>query len=178
MRRRCGQRRAYTLIEVIIVMTIIAIAAAIVVPQMLKAGTMTAQAAGRSIIADLLWAQNDAIARQRPRRVTFDSANDLYKVEKDTDGDGTWEPIPAQWRTGNTNTGNYEVDFNVDSRYVGVEIVSAEFPDAEHNYIDYDDIGSPSTGGNVVIESQGTRYRIDVTPMTGRVTITNVTAGG
>jgi len=174
MRRRNRKRSAYTLIEVIIVMVVIAIAAAIVVPEMLRAGTMTAQSAGRSIIADLLWAQNDAIARQRPRRVTFDSVNEMYKVEKDTDADGVWEPIPAQWRTGNSNTGNYEVDFTVDHRFIGVEIVSVDF--AGKNYVEYDDLGSPSTGGNVVIESQGATYRIDVAPMTGRVTITKVGA--
>ena len=70
--------RAFTLVEVLVVVTIISIAAAIVVPQMLRPGNLSVQAAGRSIIADILFAQNDAAAHQAGRRIVFCYLSDCF----------------------------------------------------------------------------------------------------
>ena len=157
------RRGGYTLIEVLIVVTIIGIAAAVVVPHMLAAGTLGVQAAARIIIADILFAQNDAIAQQRNRRVVFDPANESYSL---TDDAGT--VLSVNWKGGGVN--NYTVDFTTDSRFQGVEIVLANFGGATPTMLEFDALGSPLNGGAVEIKFQDQRYRITVASFTGRVT--------
>lgn len=160
------RRGGYTLIEVLIVVTIIGIAAAVVVPHMLAAGTLGVQAAARIIIADILFAQNDAIAQQRNRRVVFDPANESYSL---TDDAGT--VLSVNWKGGGVN--NYTVDFTTDSRFQGVEIVSANFGNlpGDPPILEFDALGSPLNGGAVEIKFQDQRYRITVASFTGRVTV-------
>ncbi|MCC7146605.1 MAG: prepilin-type N-terminal cleavage/methylation domain-containing protein [Phycisphaeraceae bacterium] len=164
---RSAARQGFTLVEVIVVIALMGIASAMVIPQMLTSGTLTTQAAGRTIIADLLYAQNDAVARQQTRRVVFDLDNDNYRI---TDAEGN--TIAANWRVGASVSGDYIVDFRGDSRFRGVDLVAANFND--ELYIEYNDMGEPSTDGYVEVRNHGLRYRINVGAMTGRVTIAQV----
>lgn len=154
--------RAYTLIEVLIVVTIIGIAGAVVVPRMLAAGTLGVQAAARMVIADILYAQNDAVAQQKPRQVIFTPDADQYRL---ADAEGT--TLHVNWRGGSSE--NYIVDFQKDSRFQGVDLVSADF-DGETS-LTFDDMGAPSSGGTIVIQFESTKYRINVAAFTGRVTV-------
>ncbi len=162
--RRPPGATGYTLVEVLIIVTIIGIAAAIIVPNMLAAGTLGVQAAARIVIADILYAQNDAIAQQRNRRVVFDPANESYTL---TDEAGA--VLSANWKNGSAN--NYEVDFVSDTRFQGVVIVSANFGGATPETLEFDALGGPLSGGTVEVEFQNTRYRVTVAAFTGRVTV-------
>jgi len=162
-------RSAYTLVEVLIVVTIIGIAGAVVVPQMLSAGSLGIQAAARMVIADMLYAQNDAISQQNVRTVVFYPEEDRY-VLQDEEGNR----LDVKWRTGGGE--DYEVDFQSDQRFQGVDIVSASFGD--NATLEFDDMGAPADGGQVVLELNDTRYKVDVAPFTGRVTVAEVTGGG
>jgi general secretion pathway protein H len=68
---RTPAARSYTLIELIIVMAVLALAAAMLVPQLVGRDSLTVQAAIRLLIADLSFAQTDALANQEFRRVVF-----------------------------------------------------------------------------------------------------------
>jgi len=153
----------YTLVEVLIIVVILGIAAAVIVPQMLAAGSLGVQAAARVIIADILFAQNDAIAKQRTRKVVFDSANESYSLVDENDA-----VISANWKGGGPD---YVVSFIDDTRFQGVVIVSADFGGATPQTLEFDDLGGPLNGGTVEIEFQGRRYRITVASFTGRVTV-------
>lgn len=159
------QRLGYTLVEVLIVVTIIGIAAAVVVPNMLSAGTLGIQAAARIIIADILYAQNDAIAQQRTRQVVFEPDNERYSLT-DTDGN----VLSVRWKSAAAN--NYFVDFTTDDRFQGVEIVSADFGGTPT--LEFDALGGPTNGGTVVIRFQNTQYRVTVAAFTGRVTVQQI----
>ncbi|MEZ6190287.1 MAG: prepilin-type N-terminal cleavage/methylation domain-containing protein [Phycisphaerales bacterium] len=162
---RC--RAGYTLVEVLVIVTIMGIAAAVVVPQMLSAGTLGVQAAARIIIADILYAQNDAIAQQRNRRVIFDPDTESYSL---VDENGA--VLTARWISGAAN--NYIVDFTSDSRFAGVVIVSADFGGATPKVLEFDALGGPLNGGTVEIEFNDQRYRITVASFTGRVTVQQI----
>ena len=160
--RTSRSRLAYTLVEVLIVVTIIGIAGAVVVPRMLAAGTLGVQAAARMIIADILYAQNDAVAQQKPRQVIFTPDADKYRL---ADAEGT--TLHVNWRGGSSE--NYVVDFQKDSRFQGVDLISADF-DGETS-LTFDDMGAPSSGGTIEIQFDKTKYRITVAAFTGRVTV-------
>ena len=153
-------RRAFTLVEVLVVVAIIGIASAVVVPAMLQNSTMAIQAAGRIVIADLVWAQNDAIAMQKSRKLIFDAANNKYQI---TDAAGNPVNVPG------VSNATYEVNFNTDKRFSGVFLGQSDFSGTAS--IEFNELGSPNTGGWVDLIAQGTQYRVSVAEVTGRVTI-------
>lgn len=168
---RPSRRAAYTLVEVLITVTIMGLAAAIVVPNMLQGGTMGVQAGARMIVADMLFAQNEAMAHNASRRIVFSPSTDSYIVQK-YDGDaGAWVLEHNPVLGGNTKN-NYEVDFIQDSRFRGVDLVSADFGGSDT--IQFDDLGNPSSGGTVRIRFEQHIYDIKVAPFTGRVTVEKV----
>lgn len=163
-RRTGGVRaRAFTLVEILVVVAIIGLASAVVVPQMLKPGKMHVQAAARMIIADLLYAQNDAIAKQATRRVVFSTTNNSYHIE-----DGAGQVIAVNWKQ-STGVGNYVTDFDTDSRFIGVTISAVDFNSTDN--VAYDALGGPSQGGTVEVTAANATYVITVAPLTGRVTV-------
>ncbi|MBI1367443.1 MAG: prepilin-type N-terminal cleavage/methylation domain-containing protein [Planctomycetes bacterium] len=157
--------RGFTLIEVLVVVIILGIAGAIVVPHMLEAGTLSIQAAARMIISDVLYAQNEAIARQATYKVVFDAANNSYRL---TDANDV--TLSAAWRGG-----AFVVDFDQDRRFSGVQITKVDF--AGGNTVSFDELGAPSTGGTVELSADGHQYRVTVTAFTGRVTVAPISGG-
>ena len=159
---------AFTLIEVLIVVAIIGIAGAVIVPQMLTSGTLGVQAAARMVIADILFAQNDAIAQQATRQVIFDTVGNQYRL-----ADGAGNTLSVNWKGG---AENYIVDFANDDRFQGIQIQNVDFGAGAQNLV-FDDLGAPASGGQLEVVFQGNVFQIDVAPFTGRVTIQQ-TAGG
>lgn len=166
--------KGYTLIEVLIVVTIMGLAAAIIVPNMMQGGTLGVQAGARMIIADLLFAQNEAMAQQNTRRVVFDTTTNSYRVEKYDSSATAWvlEFNPSKGMGNNQQ--NYEVSFDDDGRFNGIEIVSAEFNGT--STIEFDDTGNPSSGGTIQLRFEEHEYEIKVAPFTGRVTVQRITS--
>ncbi|MEM0913754.1 MAG: prepilin-type N-terminal cleavage/methylation domain-containing protein [Planctomycetota bacterium] len=161
----------YTLIEVLVTVTVIGLASVVIVPSLMRGGELGLQAAARIIIADILLAQNDAIAYQSPRRVAFDIDNNEYRLEEGTvqsDGTISWALVHADWLGG--SGGNYIVDFDTDSRFDGVVLIEADFDRAER--VAFDELGGPTDGGFVRLRFEDQTYRIDVAEFTGRVSVT------
>lgn len=164
-----SRRAAFTLIEVLIVVTIIGLASAVIVPHMLSAGTLGVQSATRIVVADMMFAQNDAMAQQAGRQIMFDVAGNGYRL---ADAGGT--TLSADWMGGVSE--NYAVDFDDDARFAGVAIRSADF--GGDAVIQFDDLGAPDSGGTVELEFNDHRFRITVAEFTGRITVDRVTEGG
>lgn len=160
----CGIE-GFTMIEIMVVVVILSIMAALVVPQIGKTDSFAAQGAARVVVNDLLYAQNQAVSEQATHKVVFDVASDAYRL---TDGDDV--TLSAPWMGG-----DYELDFANDSRFPNVTLVSANF--GGNVTISFDDLGVPSGGGTVELEAGGVRYRVTVTAFTGRVTVAEVTGG-
>ena len=64
-------KRAFTLVEVLAVVTILAIASAIVIPQCGSRNDLKVAAGARVLMADLIWAQNRAISTQQKQYIIF-----------------------------------------------------------------------------------------------------------
>ena len=164
------------------VVTILGIASAVVVPQLMAAGTLGIQAAARLIVADLLFAQNEAIAAQEPRFIVFDPANESYQLMRTNPATGTDEVLTMGWVNGQAN--NYVVDFTDDDRFAGITIETVRMGSTDVTGLEFDDLGSPAlardaSGGWVAFSDEVAivvRFRqqtltVRVQPFTGRVTV-------
>lgn len=154
--------RGVTLIEVLIVVTILGIAASIVVPTLLEPGQLKIQAASRLVISDILVAQNEAVAAAAPRRIKFDVAANGYKLADENNA-----TVALPWMKQ-----GYSVTFQNDRRFEGVKLELVDF--GGNDFVQFDELGGTATGGTVEISAQGHRYRITVKPFTGRVTVAPV----
>ena len=72
--------QGFTLIEILVVVVILGIASAVIVPQIGRRDDLTVSAASRVLMADLIFAQNKAIAMQARYCVVFDQANAKYQL--------------------------------------------------------------------------------------------------
>lgn len=162
----------FTLIEVIMVVIIIGIAAAVVVPMMSSAGSMQIRAAVNLVAADLEYAKSMAISRGQFYSVVFNKTTETYQVV-DKDNNVIQHPVKKGFP--------YVMDFRKDARIDRVEILDANFDGTPKVTFDY--LGSPWNGASptptqlnsgVVTLRSGTITRtVRVEPVTGFITVSN-----
>jgi prepilin-type N-terminal cleavage/methylation domain-containing protein len=163
-------RGAYTLVELIIVIALLGIASAIVAPSMSSAGSLRVQAAVRSVVADITFAQSDALARQHRRAIVFDVPGNRYSI-LEVNG----ETLNPQFDTIMVRNLGL-IDARGNSR-----LISAEFD--QPNVLIFDELGgpvqgttstAPGAGGIIRIEGSGSIFDLTVEAYTGRVTVARV----
>lgn len=170
--------RGYTLIEVLVTVTIIGIAGAVVAPSIGQAGVLRIQAAVRMIVSDITYVQMDALGYQEQRAIVFDVDDNFYTLIQvegnsiDVDADALYDIKGPEQR--------YRINLN-DEKYGGTVIESASF-DGDSTLI-FDEMGGPvsapgtsnlSDGGSIVLAGPLSRWRINVAAFTGRVTVTRL----
>lgn len=163
----CPQK-AFTLIEVLMVIVILAIAAAMVVPMVSSAASMQLRSAANMIAADLEYAKSMAITKGQNYCVAFDKNTETYRIE-----DQTGSVIPHPVKKGF----DYLIDFRNDSRLSRVDIIGADF-DAT-NKVKFDYLGSPYNGndnplnsGVINLQAGAATATVTVEPVTGYISIT------
>ncbi len=163
-------RRAYTLVEILIVVVLLGICSALVIPQIGSTDVLRVQAAVRTVVADINFAQADAMARQEARAIVFDVPNNSYAVVA-VPGN-TVEP---------TNNTMYVVDFKNGRKFHDSKFTAANF-DGDGTLI-FDELGGPiatpgatlpSAGGTATVIGSGSAFDVKVEAYTGRVTVTRV----
>ena len=182
-------RSAYTLIELILVIALLGIASALLVPRLIGLETLTAQAAVRKLIADLSFAQSDALAQQELRRVTFFDDGSGYAIIRSptssfADFDDPFDPATAVYiedplATG-ADLGRYVVDYGEDDRFEGVTISAVDI-DGGNRFVTYDALGGtvaggsvPGTGGQIELMFDTAVFQITISPFTGKLTVVSV----
>jgi prepilin-type N-terminal cleavage/methylation domain-containing protein len=147
--------RAFTLVEVMTVMVILGIAAACIVPQIGTRDDLDAAAAARSVMADLLYAQDRAISTQKKHYVEFTSTGySILSQDSDTS--------PLYTITNPTTRDSYVVTLgSPNTTFSNVRITSVDFDASLNKTIQFDSLGAPSVynlalGTAVPLENTGT----------------------
>jgi type II secretion system protein H len=101
---RSGQARgAFTLIELLIVITIVGIMASVIIPDMsATAGAVSLEAVARSVASDLRLARQAAIQYRTPVVVTFNPGNNSYQIAPSSGGNAN--NLASLLAPGTTNT--------------------------------------------------------------------------
>ncbi len=178
-RQRKFVRSAFTMIELVVVMLILAIAAAVVVPMASSAGTIQLRSAANLVAADLEYAKSLAISRGVNCAVVFNATTETYQIEDLSKP--TTDPqriIDHPVKRGS----KYIVDFRKDSRLDRVDLASVSFDGATGVAFNY--VGSPFTfdgsssnpllnSGVVTLQASGIGKMVRVEPVTGFVTVSD-----
>jgi len=150
----------FTMLEILIVVVIIAIAALTVVPMMSSAGSLQIRSAANMIAADLEYAKSMAISRGQYFSVEFDENADSYRI---LDQDNNVIPHPVK------KGFDYVISFQDDSRLNRVDITNADFNATVR--VQFDCLGSPDNGGTVSLSGGGITATVRVEPVTGFISI-------
>lgn len=189
-------RAGITLIEVLITVTVMGIAATLVIPAMSQVDVLRAQASVRTMVADITFAQADAAATQERRVI-------LFGAVEARDGGGQWVTGAGVGYTlfappFGAAAVSLQFDGMIDPSSPG-KAISRDFTsetlggatilnvnfDCEdqqgYKSLIFDEFGgpvrdltsdAPSDGGSLVVQGRMADYRIDVQPITGRVVVT------
>ncbi len=192
---RCAASRSYTLIELIMVMAVLALAAAMVVPHIAGSETMKLQAAVRLLIADLSFAQSDALANQEFRRVVFYDDGSGYCIIVASQGyitpNDLEDPSVVYVYDPLGSMGRYVINYDLDDRFDGVSIINLVGQEtiidgtvlADRPELTYDQLagtvspdGNAGIGGSITLTYKGDSYKVTVAPFTGKLTVIELPA--
>ena len=164
----------FTLIEIIVVVIILGIAAMMAVPMLSSAADMQVRSAADRIAADLEYAKSMAITHQKTYSVEFDTVNETYQI---LDSTGTVIKNPVR------PSEDYFVNLTADSNTSRVNIATAVFNTVLFDTIVFDYLGSPSASngaftqplnlGKVTLQAGDCSVDVLIEPMTGYVTTTS-----
>lgn len=148
----------FTLVELMVVLVVLAIVSAVVVPHAIQSSDMEALSAARVLSADLQYAQDMAITTQQDVTVTFSPVADTYVL---SNASGPLiHPI---------NKTDYIMAFATQRGLGEVQIQSASF--GSDAFVTFDEVGSPSAGGSVMLQAGAYTCQVNVAPTTGKVTV-------
>jgi general secretion pathway protein H len=167
-----SMRPGFSLIEIIIVVIILAIAAAIVIPSIGSAADTQAISAARIIESDMAVARSLALTSQVPHTVLFSDDRQSYKVVANYAGQayGSVVAVPHPVVAGR----RYETVLAGGNGMGSVRVIAASFGGAA--YVTFNSQGDPSAGGTITLQAGQTQMQVTVQALTGSVSVAR-TAG-
>ncbi len=170
-------RGGFTLVEILTVVVILGIASALIIPQLGDRGDLRAAAGARVVMADLLYAQNRAIATQKTHWVKFDVDEQSYGLYDDL-GLTTRLTHPVQ-------KVSYLTRFNGRGELAIPDVTLMEVDFSGQVVIGFDALGQPlvlvdgnpvelSADGKIELQSGQARMRLIVAPFTGEINVVAV----
>ncbi|HEX8340164.1 MAG TPA: GspH/FimT family pseudopilin [Tepidisphaeraceae bacterium] len=169
-----SRRTGFTLVEILMVVVILGIAAAAIVPQMGSRDDLKLSAAARALMADLSYAQSRAITKQRKHYLQF--GEEQYTLLSRATDAAALAAI-----THPINPGDYVVSF-ASGPLRDVRVASADF-DTRTTLV-FDELGSPMSyngsatsalvsPGTIRLESGTSVLTMQIEPYTGEITLSS-----
>jgi len=164
-------REGFTLIEIIVTIVILAVAALVAIPVFSTGADMQVRSAANKIAADLDYAKGLAVTHQENYTVVFDPSTESYQIQDDTAA-VIAHPI---------RPGDFIEDLGADRRLSRVNISDVDFDSDVSNAVTFDYLGAPYSGtdtnsplnsGRITLQADSFTLYVDVEPVTGYVTIT------
>jgi prepilin-type N-terminal cleavage/methylation domain-containing protein len=180
---RARAAAAFTLVEILAVVVILGIASAIIIPNMGTRDDLKTAAAARTLVADLIYAQNQAITTGRMVYIKFDTANNCYTLLTTANSGGDTSMTNPITQT------SYVRQFGVTvSGWETITVNSAVLNGTDVNYrpmytLAFDELGSPYVfrytdnttndlnDGSIVLQSGTFTTTVSVAPATGEITV-------
>ena len=157
----------FTVVELLIVVVIIAIAAMTAIPMLTSADSFQIRSAANMVAADLEYAKTIAISRGQRFSVVFDKTAESYRIE-DESGAVIAHPVKKGF--------DYIIDFQNDSRLSKVDIEDVDFDTTSEVKFDY--LGSPYDGddnplnsGVISLRAGQMTVTVNIEPVTGFISI-------
>ena len=158
--------RSFTLVELLIVVMIIAIAAAIIMPALGTTEATKLIAAGRLVASDVEFAQNESIVHpDDPRLIKIDSGGNQYWIAKASDV-ATAIDSPAGPSTMLVTFGAGRA-----LELAGVTVQAYDFDGDDE--LRFDAFGQPdqTTTATITLSAGNTTLTISIAPVSGEVTV-------
>jgi len=169
-RDRSTRPAAFTLVELLMVVAVLIIAAAIVIPNLGTAGDAQAMSAARALASDMELARDLALKTQRPHTLLFSGDERSYKVVADYAGEtyAAAQAVEHPVRAGST----FEVTLSERNGMSAVSVTDVSF--GGDGYVTFNELGEPSAAGSVTVQAGQARMRIAVAGLTGSVSTAKV----
>ncbi len=156
------------MVEVIVVVVIISIAAAIVIPRLGTTKDQQGLSAMRILVNDLRYAQNMAITYRNPVTITFTQDSESGSPDRNSYSLAYASGILIHPIT----KASYRVSFNESNNTGDVKLFSAEFGDGDDPVVTFDVTGSPDNSGTIELRADSFRFQVQVAAFTGKLTAT------
>ena len=164
LHRRSRSRTAFTLIEVLIVIVLLGIVAAMALPMTGAAGATKAIAAGRLLQADLEYAQHESIAHpDDPCLLKVDSKGQRYWIAKASDVNTPISDPAGQ--------GAFLVTFGSGRAHMLTGVTINTYSLGGDNELHFDAFGQPdqTTAATIVLACDSVAMTLSVDPVSGEV---------
>ncbi len=168
--RRLAPPRGFTLVELIIVVLVLAIAAAIVVPAIGTAADVQVVSAARVLASDLETTRSLALTTQQPHTLVFSTDRGAYKVVVDYGGEpyASVDAVEHPVRAGRA----YETTVSEQQGMRSVAVTNVDF--GGDAYVTFDAQGEPFDSGNVTLQAGDVQMIVSVESLTGIVNVTRI----
>jgi prepilin-type N-terminal cleavage/methylation domain-containing protein len=164
-----GKRGGFTLIEILAVVVILGLCSAVILPQLSTHDDSKVASAARTLMSDIIYAQNRAVALQKTHYVVFDTTNNKYDLMTSIS--------PAAIITQPVSQSPYEMVFGT-YPLDGVSLGSVSFDG--QTILAFNDLGVPQSvtsagvmqtmnSGSIVIQAKNASITVSVQPYSGEV---------
>ena len=158
----------FTIVELIMVIVILAVIAALAIPRFDSYYTIILEGAARRLVSDIRYTQRLAIAKHDDYGIEFNTGSDSYRVYRVSDNSTAVEPL---------SRGNFIMNYTTDSEFKSIDLASANFGGTSN--LRFTSLGTPqdangnnlASAGTATISYKGSSKTVSVTINTGKVNL-------